>query len=701
MQAIYAPMGWLMKLCYDLLHNYGLAIILFTLLTKLILFPMSLWVHRNGIKLVQIEPAVNRLKIKYFGDQDRIADETSALYKREHYNPFTSVIPVVVQLFLLIGLIQIIYHPMTYVLRFPSEVISALLQTVSTTNEVDITSGAAEMLTIHAMQNTAVTAECLAVPGMTQSMMDQALGMNMQFLAFDLSAIPAKAGGILYLIPLLAALASVALSLCQSRLNPLQTSQGKIRQLATTGFSVGISLILGFLVPAGVGFYWICSNLFTIAQQPILNLLYPPSKYIDYDDLETTRKELKEYTYTGSKEKRNREVIQREKVDFKRFFSVGNKHLVFYSESNGFYKYFEKIIEYILANSSIKIHYVTSDPNDNIFELAKKEKKIEPYYIGEKKLITLFLKLEADVMVMTMSDLDNYQYKRSYFKQDINYVYLFHYPLSTHMVLHTGALRHYDTILCVGEFQFEEIRQTEALFGDPEQELIACGYGQLEKLYDAYQHMDKIRRPRPKVLIAPSWQQDNILDNCLDNLLGHLLNKGFDITIRPHPEYIKRYSSKMNDIVNRYSKYMGGDLFFELDFSSNTSIFDSDVVISDWSGTAYEFAFVTEKPCIFIDTPMKVNNPDYQKITVPPLEISLRDQVGIRMDPDDLSGISEAIRKLLNDEEFSGKIRNIRMKYIANFGHSGEVGGKYIISAVKDQISKRKKQNHHRETEKS
>ena len=691
MQAICAPLGWLMKLSYDLLHNYGLAIILFTLLTKLILFPMSLWVHRNGIKLVRIEPAVNRLKIKYFGDQDKIADEISALYKREHYNPFTSVIPVVVQLFLLIGLIQIIYHPMTYVLRFPSEVISGLLQTVSATNEVDITSGAAEMLTIHAMQNYAVTTECLAVPGMTQSMMDQALGMNMQFLVFDLSAIPAKAGGILYLIPLLAALVSVALSLCQSHLNPLQTSQGKIRQLATAGFSVGISLILGLFVPAGVGFYWIWSNLFTIAQQPILNLIYSPRKHIDYDDLEATRKELNEYTCTGSKEKRSREVIQREKDDFKRFFSVGNKHLVFYSESNGFYKYFEKIIEYILANSSIKIHYVTSDPNDNIFELAKKEKKIEPYYIGEKKLITLFLKLEADVMVMTMSDLDNYQYKRSYFKQDINYVYLFHYPLSTHMVLHTGALRHYDTILCVGEFQFEEIRQTEALFGDPEQELIACGYGQLEKLYDAYQHMEKSRRTRPKILIAPSWQQDNILDTCLDDLLIHLLDKGFDITIRPHPEYVKRYSSKMNEIVNRYSNNTNDDLFFELDFSSNTSIFDSDVVISDWSGTAYEFAFVTEKPCIFIDTPMKVNNPDYQKITVPPLEISLRDQVGIRMNPDNLSGISEKILKLLNDEDFSERIRDIRRKYIANFGYSGEVGGKYIISAVKDQINNRKK----------
>ena len=59
----------------------------------------------------------------------------------------------------------------------------------------------------------------------------------------------------------------------------------------------------------------------------------------------------------------------------------------------------------------------------------------------------------------------------------------------------------------------------------------------------------------------------------------------------------------MNAIVQRYSDYEGGDLEFELDFSSNDSILSSDVVITDWSGTAYEFSFVTKKPSVFINTP--------------------------------------------------------------------------------------------------
>ena len=633
MQIICAPLGWLMRLAYSLTGNYGLAVIVFTLLTKLVLLPVSLWVHANGIKMVRLEPAVNRLKVKYFGDPDKVAEEQALLYKKAHYSPFATVIPVAVQVLLLIGLVQIIYHPDVY-LRRPD--------------------------------------------------------LNTAFLGFDLSATPLAAGGIHLLLPLLAGLAALVLSLCQNKINPLQKSQGKAARLSSMAVSVGISLVLGFTVPAGVGFYWIWSNLFTILQQLLLNKLRPPEKEIDWAELEESRKELAAYTRTGSDTVRSREEKRREKADYKRFFSVGNKHLVFYSEGSGFSKYFEKIILWLLENSKLTIHYVTSDPNDQVFALAKENPRLVPYYIGPKKLITLFMKLEADVVVMTMSDLGNYQYKRSYYSKNIKYVYVFHYPLSTHMVLHTGALRHYDAILCVGDFQFEEIRQTEKLFGDPEQELIACGYGQLEKLYDAYQAAPHEKRQRPKVLIAPSWQPDNILDSCIDPLLQELLGQGFDVTVRPHPEYVKRYGDRMNAIVKRYEDYRGGDLFFELDFTGNTSIFDSDTVISDWSGTAYEFVMVTERPCVFVDTPPKINNPDYEKITVPPLEFTLRDQVGVRVSPGSFSGLSEKIRALLQDESYSDRIRAIREKTIANFGRSGEVGGEYILSAVKDAIRTRK-----------
>ena len=130
----------------------------------------------------------------------------------------------------------------------------------------------------------------------------------------------------------------------------------------------------------------------------------------------------------------------------------------------------------------------------------------------------------------------------------------------------------------------------------------------------------------------------------------------------------------MDAIVGRYREYKGTDLAFELDFTANTSIFDSDVVITDWSGTAYEFSFVTGKPSVFVDTPMKVNNPEYEKLGIEPLEIALRDQVGIRLDPGRLEGAWEKTAELFERQK-DYQERNIRLRnqYIANYGRSGEV----------------------------
>lgn len=615
MDIIARPLSVLMEFCYQLVGNYALAIVLFTLLTKIILLPLSLWTHKNGIAMVCMTPELNRLKVKYFGDKDMIAEETQALYKQKKYHPIANTVPMIVQLVMLIGVI----------------------------NAVKLTLGD------------------------TKSM---------------LTAVPSEVGGAALLMPLAAGVAALALGLAQNRFNPLQREQGKTEQWMTNGFSIAISLVLGAFVPLGVGVYWIASNLLSIVQQLVLNMIIKPEKYIDYAELEKSKQELASINTLSANV--SAEDKKREKDDYKRFFSVANKHLVFYSEKSGFYKYFKDVIAYLIEKSNVVIHYVTNDPNDQVFEIAKTQKQIKPYYIGEKRLITLFMKMDADIVVMTCPDLDKYHLKRSYVRNDIEYIYMFHYPLSTHMVLQNGALDHYDTIFCVGDFQFDEIRAAERVYNLPEKKLISVGYGQLEQLYNDYQKLDLKKREHPKILIAPSWQPDNILDSCLDSLLAQLLNHGYEVVVRPHPEYVKRYKPRMDQIVHKYENCEDSGLRFELDFTSNTSIFDSDVLITDWSGTAYEFSFVTLKPAVFIDTKPKINNPEYKRLGIEPLEFVLRSEVGIRVDPEKLDGLNEQIQNLLTSQDkYAKHIEEIREKYIANFGTSGQVGGQYILSQLK------------------
>ena len=110
-------LGYIMKFCYNIFNNYGIAIIIFTLISKIILLPISIWVQKNSIKMVKMQPDINRIKINYFGDKDKIADETTKLYKEEKYNAFVSLIPLFVQIILLIGLVEVINKPLTHLFK--------------------------------------------------------------------------------------------------------------------------------------------------------------------------------------------------------------------------------------------------------------------------------------------------------------------------------------------------------------------------------------------------------------------------------------------------------------------------------------------------------------------------------------------------------------------------------------------------------
>ena len=79
-------LGWVMGIIYNLIQNYGLSIIIFTLFTKIILFPLSLLTQKNSINMVRLMPEENALKIKYIDDKDKLADERLALYKKYKYN---------------------------------------------------------------------------------------------------------------------------------------------------------------------------------------------------------------------------------------------------------------------------------------------------------------------------------------------------------------------------------------------------------------------------------------------------------------------------------------------------------------------------------------------------------------------------------------------------------------------------------------
>lgn len=630
MKVLYIALDWVMNICYSICHNYGLAIILFTLISKIVLLPVSIWVQKNSIKMVKMQPEMNVIKAKYFGDKDSIAEEQSKVYKKYKYNPLASIIPMVIQIILLMGLIEVIKA---------------------------------------GMQNG---------------------NIDMNFLGVQLSLVPAQDKGWLILSPILAGVSAWILCVCQNASNVLQAEQSKWNQYGMMILSVGLSLWLGWFVPVGVAIYWMASNLMAVAQLYILNWAINPKDYVDYEALEKSKKALEELGSIGEKRKRFGDPnTKRERADYKRFFSVVNKHLVIYSESSGFYKYYKGIVEYILEHSNITIHYITSDPNDQIFKLSEEQPRIRAYYIGEKRLITMMMKMDADIVAMTMPDIENYHIKRSYVRKDIEYIYIPHGMDSLNLTMRTGSMDHYDTVFCVGKHQKEEIEKTEAAYELPHKTLVEWGYSLLDEMREDYQKLPKTNNDVKRILIAPSWQTDNIVDSCLEEILDGLAGKGYQVIVRPHPQHVRHRAEQMEALKKKYENQP--DIEIQTDFSSNQTVFEADLMITDWSGIAYEYAYTTQKPVLFINTPMKVMNPEYKRIDTVPLNILLRDEIGCSLDLENLNELAERVDMLLQESDaYYEKIGAFVEEYVYNLGTSSKVGADYILEQLVKKAKEKK-----------
>lgn len=615
----------LMDWCYQMVPNHWIDIVLFTLITKVLQFPLSLWCHRNSLTMVSLMPETNELKVRFFGDHERIDEESVQLFKKSHYHPMLSLIPLAIQIVILMAFIDVIYRI-----------------TASNPNSL-------------------------------------------------LAKIPVKDGGVAWMMPLCAGVAAWFLGWCQNRINPLQREQSRLQQIVTNGISICISLSLGCFVGMGVGLYWACSNLFSILVQLACNITMRPSKYIDYKKLKTSKCELEKLEGLGKIAVSKSDKL-REKRDYMRFFKIANKHIVFYSEASGFYKYYKNTIAWLLEHSNLVIHYVTNDPADQIFEIAQKQPRIKPYYIGQMRIITLMMKMDADMVVMTTPDLDRYHIKRSYVRKDVKYVYVPHGFGSAHMTVREKAHANFDTILCGGENQLKEHRALEALYGTRVKELPLCGCGILDDMIEQYAKMPKEVHPKPIVMIAPSHQSDNIMDSCLDDLIDSLYGRGYKIIVRPHPQYKKRYPARLDGIVKRYAGKIGDDLFFETDFSSNTSVLEADILICDWSGIAFEYAFASLRPVLSINTPMKVINPNYKAINLPVLDITLREELGVCVELSQVKNIEAIVKALLIErEQWKKRIEKVRAATISNIGKFGEASGEYLLNYLIDKKNGAKK----------
>ncbi len=322
--------------------------------------------------------------------------------------------------------------------------------------------------------------------------------------------------------------------------------------------------------------------------------------------------------------------------------------IVFFSDHKRYWGIFEPIIDE-LEHRGIDAKYLTMSEDDP--GLERKYEHIESKFIGSgNRAFSVMNFIRACIVVSTTPSLDVFQWKRS--KWVDYYIHILHAPNDPSMYRMFG-LDFYDAVLLSGEYQIREIRELERLRNLPAKELLITGLPYLDvikkKVDAASLYADK--SDVTTVLVAPSWGPNSLLNRFGYNLIDALLETGYKIVLRPHPQSYTSESALIDKLRKKYADNP------ELEWNTDNDNFDilnrADIMISDFSGVIFEYALVFDKPIIYADTVFDNSAYDCCWIDEEPWTFSVLPKIGMRLDEYGISDLNNMISSCLNDPSYS------------------------------------------------
>lgn len=282
-------LGWIIKTIYDLVHNYGVAVILFTVIVKLLLLPLNIKSQKAMKKQQKIQPILAELQKKYANDQQKLQQEMMKLYKENDVSMMGGCLPMLLQMPILIALYQAIQKPLTYMFNvpykeIPTDIVNKIVTLAEKAGQTITGDKAAYVSNLMNTDQISISSWAGEVGGKLHEWY-----INFNFLGLDLSRKPQEAIAafadpannlsviLLILIPILAVVSSVL----QSKISMKQSGQSKNKDDQTQSMNAMMTwmmpLMTGWftlILPAGIGLYWIISGLVQIIQQLALNYYF-------------------------------------------------------------------------------------------------------------------------------------------------------------------------------------------------------------------------------------------------------------------------------------------------------------------------------------------------------------------------------------------------------------------------------------------
>ena len=285
---ICVPFAWLVRLFYNLTNSYGVALILFTLVIKLIMLPFQMKSKKSMMRMSRVSGQMQELQKRYAKNQAKLQEEMQKLYEEEGVNPMSGCLWSLIPFPILIALYSIIRQPITHFMMLSKDVLQTVVQSaadagVNLTNIVmmDKATGTPALKDgLYQLASYGQINLVKAVQEMGLSTPEGWFDMNYNFLGLDLTATPweyvksftftwAVIGVIL--IPILAGLSQFVFSKLTMKTQPQADAAGGASMKSMMYMMPLMSVSIAFIMPAALGVYWIAQSVFSLIQEAILN----------------------------------------------------------------------------------------------------------------------------------------------------------------------------------------------------------------------------------------------------------------------------------------------------------------------------------------------------------------------------------------------------------------------------------------------
>ena len=318
---------------------------------------------------------------------------------------------------------------------------------------------------------------------------------------------------------------------------------------------------------------------------------------------------------------------------------------VIFSDNKRYWNVFRPVVLEMTGRGH-KILYLTDSEDDPAFTAGIEGLKAE--FIGSgNKMFARLNNLNADIVLSTTPGLEVYQWKRA--PKVKWYVHLPH-AASEICLYRMFGIDYYDAILLSGKYQEEDIRALEALRKLPEKEIRMVGIPYMDEMVKKSSTVEVPPAEGKTVLLAPSWGDSAILAVYGGRIIDTLLDTGYHVIIRPHPQSFTAEKERMEKLMREYPD--SDRLEWNRDLDNSAVLKRSDIMVSDFSGVIFEFALIYNKPVIYTDPDFDLAPHDAWWLDRPLWTVSALPRLGKALTEENMPKLKELIDECLSDPAF-------------------------------------------------